>query len=254
MYMQLFSKNIILLLCLTYSVLGWSGEVLVAVAANFSAPIQRITAAFEKDTGNKVNISIGSTGKFYTQIKNGAPYQILLAADNETPEKLEKEGFAQVGSKFTYAVGKLVLWSKQPGFVDEKGDVLKSGNFMHISVADPKLAPYGLAAVQTLAKLGIDHQITSKVVWGENIGQTFLFVDSKSAELGFVALSQVYADGHIKEGSAWVVPESMHTPIKQDAVLLSQGVKNPVALTFFSYLKSPRVKEIIKSYGYELSN
>ncbi len=227
------------------------GEVLIAVAANFASPIEKIATAFEQDTGHKANFSIGSTGKFYAQIKSAAPYQVLLSADEETPAKLEKEGFAESGSRFTYATGKLVLWSKQSNLVDNAGDVLKKNGFKHISIADPKLAPYGLAAIQTLAKLGLDKQILPKAVWGENIGQAYLFVESESAELGFVALSQVYIDGRIKQGSAWKVPQSMHSPIKQDAVVLTNGKDIPAAKAFVSYLRSKRARDIIKSYGYD---
>ena len=227
-----------------------AAEVSVAVAANFAAPIQKIATAFEQDTGHKANISFGSTGKFYTQIRNGAPFQVLLAADAETPAKLEQEGFAEVGTQFTYAIGKLVLWSKQAGFVDDKGEVLRRGNFDHIAIADPKLAPYGLAAMQALAQIGLDKSITPKVVWGENISQTFLYVDSKAASLGFVALSQVLKDGVIKEGSVWVLPTSMYASIRQDAILLKEGKTNPAAVTFLKYLRSPKSQEIIRSFGY----
>jgi len=244
-------KEISLALFLLGCAQAWAGEVLIAVAANFASPLEKIATAFEQETGHRANFSIGSTGKFYAQIKNAAPYQVLLAADEETPAKLDREGFTEPGSRFTYATGKLVLWSKQPGLIDEAGDVLKKNAFKHIAIADPKLAPYGLAALQTLAKLGLEKQIMSKTVWGENIGQAYLFVESQSAELGFVALSQVYLDGHIKEGSAWQVPQSMHSPIRQDAVLLSSGKNTPAAKAFMSYLRSKRAKDIIKSYGYE---
>ena len=162
------------------------------------------------------------------------------------------EGFAEPASRFTYATGKLVLWSKQPSLVDDKGEILKKDTFKHIAIADPKLAPYGLAAMETLAQLGLDKVITPRAVWGENIGQTYLYVESQSVDLGFVALSQIYVDGRIREGSAWIVPESMHSPIKQDAVLLSAGKNNPAAGDFLAYLKGRKAKDIIKSYGYDL--
>lgn len=205
---------------------SFASEVLVAVAANFTAPMQKIAVEFEKESGHKVNLSYGSTGKFYTQIKNGAPFNILLAADDETPLKIEKEGFGVSGTRFTYAIGKLVLWSKQIGFVDTNGDVLKQNKFEKIAIADPKLAPYGQAAIETLNNLGLTNQLSSKFVQGENIGQTYQFVSTENAQLGFVALSQVFADGKIKEGSAWIVPSKLHTPIKQDAILLNNAKDN----------------------------
>jgi len=245
-------KYLIFILTLMCSLQSWSGEVLVAVAANFAAPMKKIAAAFEQDTANKVNISIGSTGKFYTQIKNRGPYHVLLAADDEVPAKLEKEGLGESGSRFTYAIGKLVLWSKNSALVDNKGEILKTGTFKHISIADPKLSPYGFAAMETLAQLSLDKAITTRAVWGENIGQAYLFVQSQSAELGFVALSQVYVDGRIGEGSAWLVPESMHSPIRQDAILLSAGKNNPTAEDFLVFMKGKKARDIIKSYGYDL--
>jgi molybdate transport system substrate-binding protein len=250
--MKKFFEKLIFILTLICSFQSWSAEVLIAVAANFAAPVKKISISFEQDTGNKVNISIGSTGKFYTQIRNGGPYQVLLAADDETPAKLVSEGFAEPASRFNYATGKLVLWSKQPSLVDDKGEILKKDTFKHIAIADPKLAPYGLAAMETLAQLGLDKVITPRAVWGENIGQTYLYVESQSVDLGFVALSQIYVDGRIREGSAWIVPESMHSPIKQDAVLLSAGKNNPAAGDFLAYLKGRKAKDIIKSYGYDL--
>jgi molybdate transport system substrate-binding protein len=230
------------------TVLG--GEVLVAVAANFAAPAQKISILFEQETGHKITLSIGSTGKFYTQIKNGSPYDILLAADDETPARLENEGMAQTNTRFTYATGKLVLWSKEPSLIDDKGAILKSSGFNHIAIADPKLAPYGRATMETLIKLGLDKQIPQKAVWGESIGQAYLFVQSQAAELGFVALSQIFSQGRITEGSAWIVPEEFHFPIKQDALLLRAGKDNSAAKEFLTFLKSSKAKELIRSFGY----
>jgi molybdate transport system substrate-binding protein len=166
-------------------------EVQVAVAANFTTPMQRIAAEFEKDTGHKAQLSFGATGKFYAQIKNGAPFQVLLSADDETPAKLVGEGLAVQGSRFTYAIGKLVLWSAKPGYVDDKGEVLKKGQFHKLALANPKLAPYGAAAMEVLGKLGVLGAVQPKFVLGENIAQTWQFVGTGNAELGFVALSQV---------------------------------------------------------------
>ena len=227
-----------------------AGEVSVAVAANFTAPMQRIAAQFEQDTGHKAVLSFGATGKFYAQINNGAPFGILLAADDTTPEKIAKEGKGVDASRYTYAIGQLVLWSKQAGYVDDKGAVLKTGDYQHIAVANPKLAPYGQAAMETLDKLGLTAQVSPKIVQGENIGQTYQFAASGNAQLGFVALSQVMEGGKIREGSAWVVPESMHEPIRQDAILLNTAKDNIAAKALLTYLKSDTAQAIIKSYGY----
>jgi molybdate transport system substrate-binding protein len=229
-----------------------AAEVQVAVAANFTAPMQLIAADFEKATGHKAQLSFGSTGKFYAQIKNGAPFEVLLAADDETPAKLENEGLAVSGSRFTYAIGQLALWSAKPGFVDDKGAVLKQGAFEHLAIANPKLAPYGAAAVETLTKLGLLGSVEGKFVQGENIAQTFQFVSTGNAELGFVALSQVYEGGKLKSGSAWIVPASLHAPIRQDAVVLTKGKDNPAAAALMKYLKSDSARAVIKSYGYAL--
>ncbi|MDR3391274.1 MAG: molybdate ABC transporter substrate-binding protein [Sulfuriferula sp.] len=231
---------------------AYADEVQVAVAANFTAPMKIIAADFEKASGHKAALSFGATGKFYAQIKNGAPFDILLAADDETPAKMEKEDLGVAGSRFTYAIGKLVLWSAKPDFVDAKGDVLKKGGFEHIALGNPKLAPYGVAAVETMTKLGVLSALEPKFVQGENIGQTFQFVSTGNAELGFVALSQVYEDGKFKSGSGWIVPADMHSPIRQDAVLLVKGKGNPAAEALLKYLKSDKAKAVIKAYGYDL--
>ena len=229
-----------------------AGEVMVAVAANFTAPMQKIALAFEQETGHKAILSFGSTGGFYAQIKNGAPFQILLSADDETPLKLEKEGLGVAGSRFTYAIGKLVLWSKQPGLVDEKGEVLKGGKFERIAVANPKLAPYGAAAIETMTRLGVLQALQPKLVQGENIAQAYQFVASENAQLGFVALSQVMSDGKIAQGSGWMVPASLHTPIQQDAILLSKGADNPAAKALMAFLRTDKMQALIRNYGYAL--
>lgn len=229
-----------------------AAEVNVAVAANFTTPMKIIAQDFERDTGHKATLSFGATGQFYAQIRNGAPFAILLAADDKTPLKLEKEGLGITGSRFTYATGKLVLWSKKPGFVDAQGEMLRSGQFDKIAIANPKLAPYGAAAMETLDKLGLRERVTPKIVEGSNIAQTFQFVASENAALGFVALSQVVENGTIKEGSAWIIPDSMHAPIKQDAVLLNAGKDNPAAAALLKYLQGDKAKAVIRSYGYEI--
>jgi molybdate transport system substrate-binding protein len=225
-------------------------EVQVAVAANFTAPLKQIATAFEKDTGHKIVASYGATGKFYAQIKNGAPFEVFLAADDEMPARLVKEGGAVAASQFTYAIGKLVLWSAKPAIVDDKGEVLKRGGFDHIALANPKLAPYGAAAMEVMKAMGVLDALQPKLVSAENIGQTYQFVSSGNALLGFVALSQVMKDGKIGEGSAWVIPADLYLPIKQDAVILEKGKDKPAAEALLKYLKGDQARAVIKSYGY----
>ena len=227
-------------------------EVQVAVAANFTAPIQAIAADFEKDTGHKLVAAYGATGQFYTQIKNGAPFEVFLSADDTTPEKLEREGDTVKGSRFTYAVGTLALWSAKDGYVDTKGEVLKKNEYQHLSIANPKTAPYGLAATQVLEKPKLTEATKTKIVEGQNITQAYQFVSTGNAELGFVALSQIYKEGKVTSGSAWIVPASLHDPIKQDAVILSKGKDNAAAKALVEYLKGPKAAAVIKSYGYQL--
>jgi molybdate transport system substrate-binding protein len=221
----------------------------VAVAANFALPMQKIVAEFEKSTGQKVQVSVGSTGKFYAQIKNGAPYEILLAADQETPARLVQEGEAVGATRFTYAIGRLVLWSPMPDLVDAEGAVLRKGSFRHLSIANPELAPYGAAAVQVMRSLGLYDALQPKLVKGENISQAYQFVASGAAEVGFVALSQVLKGGSIG-GSAWVVPDRLHAPIRQDAVMLQQGNGKPGVQSLLAYLRSDAARAIIMVSGY----
>lgn len=228
-----------------------AAEVAVAVAANFTAPMQKIATAFEQVSGHKATLAFGGTGKFFTQIKHGAPFQVLVAADTETPLRLEKENLGIAGTRFTYAIGKLVLWSQQPGFVDSKGDVLRTGTFKTIAVADPKLAPYGRAAMEVLTELGLMQRLQPRLVQGENIAQTYQFVATENAPLGFVALSQVFANGRITQGSAWIVPSDLHSPIRQDALLLTRGKDNPAALALLDFLRSEKARDIMRAYGYD---
>jgi molybdate transport system substrate-binding protein len=242
-----------MLLVLWFASLGaQAAEVTVAVAANFTAPMQKIAPMFEQDTGHKAVLSFGSTGNFYNQIRNGAPFDILLAADDETPARIEKESLGVAGSRFTYATGRLVLWSRQPGLVDDKGEVLRGGAFQKLAVANPKLAPYGAAAMETLTKLGLLGSLQGKFVQGENIAQTHQFVATENAQLGFVALSQVWVSGKIAQGSGWVVPADMHTPIQQDSVVLVKGKDNAAAQALMAYLRTGKAKDVIRSFGYEL--
>ena len=230
-----------------------AAEVRVAVAANFVQTMKEIAAGFEKDTGHKITMSQGATGKFYAQIVNGAPFDILLSADDETPTRLVSEGKAVAGSQFTYAIGRLVLWSPDDKLVDEGGGVLKTDKFRHLSIANARVAPYGRAAVQVMQKLGVLGRIEPRVVQGENISQTFQFVTTGNAQLGFVAMSQVFEQGKMKPGSAWVVPEAMHEQLKQDAVLLNPGKDSAAAASFLAYLKSDKAKKTIEAYGYKVN-
>lgn len=222
----------------------------VAVASNFTAPMQKIAAEFARDTPHKAELSFGATGKFYAQINHGAPFGILLAADDTTPAKIANEGKGDAASRFTYAIGKLVLWSAKDNYVDAQGEALKKNDWQHIAIANPKLAPYGVAAMQTMEKLGLTSAVTPKVVWGENIGQTYQFAATGNAELGFVALSQVMENGQIKSGSAWIVPAAMHAPIRQDAIVLNSAKDNAAAQALMQYLKGDKARAIMASYGY----
>lgn len=235
---------------LAFTTLARADVVQVAVAANFTAPARALAEVFARTTGHEAKLSFGATGAFYTQIKNGAPFDVLLAADNERPARLEKEGDTVPGSRFTYATGQLVLWSAKPGFVDDQGAVLKGGHFGKIAIANPKNAPYGAAAVEAMEKLGLAATLQPKLVTGESIGQTFNFIATGNAELGFVALAQVLEGGKLKSGSMWVVPAQYHAPIIQDAVILNRAASNPAAKAWMELLKTPQSKELIRSYGY----
>lgn len=224
-------------------------ETTIAVAANFADPIKAIVADFSRATGHTVKISTGATGKFYAQIVNGAPFDALLAADDDTPARLVAEKHGVPGSVFTYAVGRLVLWSANASKVDAHASTLKSGNFRFLAVANPKTAPYGRAALQTLAAMKVDVPDSKRVV-GESIAQTWQFAATGNADLGFVALSQVWKDGKLTSGSAWIVPANLHQPIRQDAVLLLHGQHNAATRALLDWLKSPSARKIIESYGY----
>jgi len=222
----------------------------VAVAANFTAPAKALAEVLAKTTGHEARLSFGASGAFFTQIKNGAPFDVFLSADDERPARLEKEGDTVPGTRFTYAQGQLVLWSSKPGFVDDKGEVLRGGQFNKLAIANPKNAPYGAAAVETLGKLGLQAALQPKLVTGESIGQTYNFIATGNAELGFVALSQVLEGGKLKGGSAWIVPAQYHAPIVQDAVMLKRAAGNPAAKAWLNLLQSEGAKDLIRSYGY----
>lgn len=249
--MKTFSKSwAVALVTWIGAAVAQAAEVRVAVAANFTAPMQHIAVAFEQDTGHKATLAFGSTGKFYAQIKNGAPWQVLLAADEVTPARLAQEGLGVPETRFTYAIGRLVLWSRQPGRVDAQGQVLRDGAVERLAIADPKLAPYGAAAVQALTRMGLWPRWQSKLVQGENIAQAYQFVASGNAPLGLVALSQVVVEGRIAQGSGWIVPAQWHDPIRQDALLLSAGQDQPAALALLQYLRSDKARAILRAFGY----
>jgi molybdate transport system substrate-binding protein len=244
-------------LALVLSVLAGMGtlaaraaEVQVAVAANFALPLARIAAGFSAATGHRLKVSAGATGRFYAQIVAGAPFDVLLAADERVPERLVAEGRAVAGSVFTYATGRLVLWSGRPGFVDDRGEVLARGRFAHLAIANPKVAPYGAAAIEVLQARGLLDALTPKLVSAESVAQTHAFVATGNAELGFVALSQVALPGRPTTGSYWLVPADLYRPIRQDAVLLKAGEGNPAAAALLVYLKSAAARDVIRSFGY----
>ncbi len=226
----------------------WANSVTIAVAANFVSPAKAIAEAFEKESGFTVAVSSGSTGKLFAQIVHGAPYDLFLAADSRRPRLLEQNGRAVSGSRFTYALGELVLWSPRPGYVDSRGDVLKAGRFNRLAMANPRLAPYGRAARQVMEKLEVWGELRRRLVQGENIAQTFQFVASGNASLGFVALSQVYATGG--SGSFWKIPSGLYQPIQQQAVLLQRGKESAAAGAFWRYLQGDEARKLIRGMGY----
>lgn len=229
-----------------------AGQVLVAVASNFAKPMEEIAVEFKKATGHNAELSFGASGKFAAQIENGAPFQVFLSADEKKPEKLTASGFAVAGTRFTYALGTLVLWSAKPGYIDAEGKVLSAGGFKHLAIPDPKLAPYGVAALDVLKSMGLTERVQSLLVLGENISQAQQFISTGNAELGFIALSQVIKNGKIGEGSGWLIPTDKYAPIRQDAVLLKAGIDNPAAQALLDFLKSGKVLAIIEKYGYGL--
>ena len=227
-----------------------AGEVQVAVAANFAAPFARIGQQFSAATGHTLKVSSGATGKFHAQIVHGAPFEVLLAADDTTPRKLVAEGHGVAGTAFTYALGRLALWSAQPGLVDPQGAVLASGTFKHLAIANPKVAPYGAAAMQVLRGRGLADALAPKLVTGESIAQAYQFVATGNAEIGFVAWSQLAAPGSPARGSWWLVPAALHGEIRQDAVLLKPGEKNPAARALLDFLRSEPARAVVREFGY----
>lgn len=224
-------------------------QVLVAVAANFVPPFREVAIEFETATGHHVRVVSGSSGNFYSQIKNGAPFDVFFSADDERPKLLEDEGLTVRGSRFTYAVGRLALWSPDPALIPGE-DTLRAGTFKHLAMANPKTAPYGAAAMQAMRKLGVWEKLQARVVMGENLGQTMGFIESGNAELGFVALSQVMDPKLQAKGARWDVPIHLHESIKQDMVLLTKGKDNQAAKSLMEFMGSPPAKAIIEQYGY----
>lgn len=241
---------------LTVSSISKAETTIVAVASDFTKPMTEIVAEFEKSTGHSAKLSFGSSGKSFAQIQNGAPFEVYLSASEEYPLELEKLGFVVPNSRFVFAIGKLVLWSKMDNYVDDKAEILSKGGFKHLAIADPSHAPYGVFAVEVLKNLGLIDKIESLFVQGENIAQTFQFVSTGNAELGFVAFAQVIdtKTGKIGSGSGWLVPSNLHSPFKQTAVLLKKGAENPAAIALIAFLKSPTALAIIEKYGFGLSN
>lgn len=245
-------KSVIIL---TWALVGLSSpsaaaeEVRVAVATNFRTAIEQLEPLFERETGHTLLISGGSTGKLYAQIINQAPFDVFLSADAARPLRLEETGAAVPGTRFTYATGQLVLWSPSGGEVG--AERLKAGTFRHLAIANPDLAPYGLAAMQVLGALELDEALAPQLVLGENIGQTFAFVQTGNAELGLVALSQLVAAREDLEGDYWRVPASLHEPIRQDAVLLTRAADNPAAIAFLAFLQGDDARALIRTSGYD---
>ena len=227
---------------------AFAAQTTVAVAANFTDAAKEIAAAYKAKTGNDAVLSFGASGQFYTQITQGAPFEVFLSADDERPKKAIAEGFGVEGTAFTYAVGKLVLWSKQPGLVQGEATLSKA-SFDKLSICNPVAAPYGAAAVETMKALNLYDALQPKLVVGANISQAFQFVQTGNAEIGFVALSQVIDD---KAGSRWMVPQNLYAPIRQDAVLLKRGAGNEAAAGFLTFLRGPEATAIIQRYGYEI--
>ena len=223
-----------------------AGEVKVAVATNFMEPAKRLAEHFGRASGHKLVLSFGSTGQFYAQVAQGAPFEVLLAADEATPRRIEEESLGVRGTRFTYAVGKLVLYARDPKLVTG-AETLSAGRFARIAIAKPATAPYGAAAVEVMQALGVFDGIKARLVQGNNIGQAFQLVETGNAELGFVALSQVI---HIQGGSRWIVPTRLYRPIAQDAVLLNPGAGSAAARRFLAYLKEDEARALIEAFGY----
>jgi molybdate transport system substrate-binding protein len=227
-------------------------EVRVAVASNFAGTLKALSEVFHADTGHTVVPIVGATGKLFAQIQSGAPFDVFLSADSDTPVKLEAAGLCVKGSRQTYALGRLVLWSPDAQLVDAEGKVLSRAGFRHLAIANPKLAPYGGAAISVLGHLGLREKLADKLVEGESLAQAFAFVTTGNAELGFLALSQIALPGQPRTGSAWVVPPALYAPLRQDAVWLSRAQGNRAAEAFLKFLVSDKARALIRAAGYDL--
>lgn len=232
-----------------------AGEITVAVAANFQGTLASLQKDFETAGDHKISIVSGATGKLAAQIAEGAPFDVFLSADDKATKKLADGGKAVANTEFTYAIGTLALFSSDPNLIkDDGGAVLKGSNFTKLAIANPKVAPYGVAAESTMKALGVADAVKDKIVMGENIAQTFTMIDTGNAQLGFVALSQVLGSDSGKKGSHWVVPSNMHDPIRQNAILLSRAADNPDAKAFLDFLQSAPAKQKIEAAGYETNS
>ncbi|WP_448546572.1 molybdate ABC transporter substrate-binding protein [Thalassotalea fusca] len=223
----------------------------VAVASNFTAAMKQLVHEFEASTGHQVSVSYGSSGKFYAQILHGAPFHVFFSADQDKVTALNDKELTVKASQITYAVGRLALWSNKGGIGIPSAEALVEGNFNRIAIANPNLAPYGIAAMEVIDALNITSAVANKLIRGENIGQTYQFVSTGSAEYGFVAYAQILASLSNSSGAYWLVPEHLHRPIKQDAILLKRGEKNRVAEKFLNFVQSAQAQEIIESFGYQ---
>jgi len=247
-------KVLLFIFFLVVGVVSHAEQITVACASNFSGAMKEIVAVFEQQSGHQVNLVFGSSGRIYAQIKNGAPFDIFFSADQQKPMALATEGLIVSHSRFTYALGALVLWSSNPAVNVEQAEVVRQHNYTKLAIANPKLAPYGRAAVEALDSLGLSDASRNKWIQGENIAQTFQFVSTGNAEIGFVALSQVTVDGEIKNGSGWIVPSSLYSPIKQDVVLLRKAEQSEAARALLDFVQGQQGQRIVEAFGYQHSS
>lgn len=244
-------KSIVITSLLLLSSSAQAGQLLIAVAANFTGTTQALIEQFQRDSGHRVRVSFGSTGKLYAQIENGAPFELFLAADSRHPRKAIEQGLAQPGTRFTYAKGQLVLWSLKPQLFEQGERFLQTADFKRVAIANPKTAPYGLAAQQVMIRLGLWQSLQSKLVRGDSIAQTFQFTATGNAQIGFIARAQLRGWSG-DPGTVWQIPSDFYAPIEQQAVLLTRGKSNPVAQQFLKFLKGDRARRIINDFGYDL--
>jgi len=247
--MKYLFRFIIYVIFTVTTIFTYAGEVHIAVATNFTVTLEKLKPIFQKIYGHQILISTGSTGQLYAQIEHGAPFEVFLAADMNYPQKISEKLDTQA---FVYAVGKLILWSPKNDFVDEKGDILRKNSFTYLAIANPRTAPYGVAAQQVIEKLGLSKTLQAKIVHGNSIAHAYQFTTTGSADLGFIAFSQYKQRDENSKGSYWLVPQNLYNPIEQGAILLKQGNNNPAAQDFIAFLRSPVAHKIIKDFGYDL--